>query len=106
MYAFFRRVIDWLAIDHPGNSFCFTMDNLNTHKNPMVLSLITGEGHRYPFRAPYWFVDGLIEYVFNTIQTHLLSFFYLDQHENCLNKIINDMGGFERYFFHVGFLDT
>jgi hypothetical protein len=30
----------------------------------------------------------------------------LDQLENCLNEIINDIGGFERYFFHVGFPDT
>ena len=103
VYTFFRRVIDWLTIDHPGRSFCFTMDNFNTHKNPMVLNLITGECHRYLFRAPYWSIDGPIEYVVNTIHTHLLSFFIqihdLDQLENCLNKIINDMGGFERYFF-------
>jgi hypothetical protein len=110
VYTFFRRVIDRLTIDHPGRSFCFTMDNLNTHKNPMVLNLITGEGHRYLFRAPYWSVDGPIEYVFNTIHTHLLSFFTLihdlDQLENCLIEIIGDMVGFERYFFHVGFPDT
>jgi len=110
VYTFFRRVIDRLTIDHPGRSFCFTMDNLNTHKNPMVLNLITGEGHRYLFRAHYWSVDGPIEYVFNTIHTHLLLFFTqihdLDQLENCLIEIIGDMGGFERYFFHIGFPDT
>jgi hypothetical protein len=76
----------------------------------MVLNLITGEGHRYLFRAPYWSVDGPIEYVFNTIYTHLLSFFTLihdlDQLENCLIEIIGDMVGFERYFFQVGFPDT
>ena len=108
VYTFFRRVIDRLTIDDPGRFFCFTMDNLNTHKNPMVLNLITGEGHRYLFRAPYWSVDGLIEYVFNTIHTHLLSFFTqihdLDQLENCLIEIIGDMGGFERYFSTLVFL--
>jgi hypothetical protein len=108
--VFFQRVIARLALDHPGRSFCFTMDNLNSHKNPMVLNLITGAGHRYLFRAPYWSVDGPIEYVFNTIHTHLLLFFTeihdLDQLENCLNEIINDIGGFERYFFRVGFPDT
>jgi hypothetical protein len=101
VYTFFRRVIDRLTIDHPGRSFCFTMDNLNTHKNPMALSLITGKGH----------LDGPIKYTFNTIHTHLLSFFTqirdLDQLENCfLIENIGDMGGFERYFFHVGFPDT
>ena len=96
-----------LALDHPGRLFCFTMDNLNSHKNPMVLNLITGAGHRYLFRAPYWSVDGPIEYVFNTIHTHLLLFFTeihdLVQLENCLNEIINDIGGFERYFSMLDF---
>jgi hypothetical protein len=77
----------------------------------MVLNLITaGAGHRYLFRAPYWSVDGPIEYVFNTIHTHLLLFFTqihdLDQLANTLDEIIDGMGGFERYFFHVGFPDT
>ena len=84
------------------------MDNLNTHKNPMVLNLITGEGHHYLFRTPYWSVDGPIEYVFNTIHTHFLSFFTqihdLDQLEHCLIEIIGDMGGFERYFSTLVFL--
>jgi len=61
VYIFFERIIYRLANDHPGWSFCFTMDNLNTHKHPMVLGLITGGGHRYLFRAPYWSVDGPME---------------------------------------------
>jgi hypothetical protein len=76
----------------------------------MVLNLNTGAGHCYLFRAPYWFIDGPIEYVFNTIHTHLLLFFTkihdLDQLENCLDEINNDMGVFLQYFFHVGFPDT
>jgi hypothetical protein len=76
----------------------------------MILSLITGAGHRYLFCVPYWSVNGPIEYVFNTIHTHLLLFFTeihdLDQLKNCLNEIINDMAGFQQYFFHVGFPDT
>jgi hypothetical protein len=103
LYVFFERVIDRLALDHPGQSFCFTMDNLNSHKNPMILNLITGAGHRYLFRVPYWSVNGSIEYVFNKIHTHLLSFVTeihdLDQLKNCLNEIINDMVGFQQYFF-------
>jgi hypothetical protein len=55
-------------------------------------------------------VDGPIEYVFNTIHTHLLSYFTeiqtLDELETCLDEIIADMGHFERYFFHVGFPDN
>ena len=98
--VFFQRVIARLAINHPGCSFCFTMDNLNSHKNPMVLNLITGTGHHYLFCASYWSVDGPIEYVFNTIHTHLLLFFMqirdLDQLENILDEIIDGMGGFDR----------
>jgi hypothetical protein len=86
------------------------MDNLNSHKNPMALNLITGAGHHNLFRAPYWSVDGPIEYVFNAIHTNLLMLFTeiqdLDQLLNCLDEIINDMRNFQQYFFHVGLPDT
>ncbi len=75
MYTFFERIMEQLAVDRPGRSFCFTMDNLNVHHHPMLLNLITSRGHQYLFRAPYWSVDGPIEYVFNTIHTHLLMHF-------------------------------
>ncbi len=107
---FFQRVIARLATDHPDWLFCFMMDNLNSHKNAMVLNLITGAGHCYLFRAPYWSVDGPIEYVFNAIHTNLLLFFTeiqdLDQLWNCLDEIINDMGGFQQNFIYVSFPDT
>jgi hypothetical protein len=64
----------------------------------------------YLFCAPYWSLDRPIEYVFNTIHTNLLSFFEeigdLDMLETCLNMIIDDMVGFENYFYHVGLLDN
>ena len=108
--VFIQRVIAQLAVDYPGRSFCFTMDNLNTHKHPMVLGLITGAGHRYLFRAPYWSIDGPIEYVFNTIHTHLLSYFTeiqtLAELEVCLDEIIDDIGNFVLYFLNVGFPDN
>lgn len=107
IYIFFERIINWLAVNRPGRSFCFTMDNLNTHKHPMVLNLITSRGHRYLFRAPYWSVDGPMEYIFNTIHTHLLMHYRevhdLDALENALDLIIAQMGNFLRYFLHVGF---
>jgi hypothetical protein len=105
-YVFLQRVIAKLAIDHPDCLFCLTMDNLNSHKNPMVLNLITGAGHRYLFHAPYWSVNGPIEYLFSAIHTNLLMFFTeiqdLDQLLNCLDEIINDMGGFRFLFRSVG----
>jgi len=75
MYTFIERIIDQLAIDWPGRSFCFTMDNLNIHHNPVLMQMIASRGHRYLFRAPYWSVDGQMEYVFNTIHTLLLQYF-------------------------------
>jgi hypothetical protein len=58
MYTFIERIIDQLAIDWRGRSFCFTMDNLNIHHNPVLLHMIAIWRHRYLFRAPYWSVDG------------------------------------------------
>ena len=111
VYVFFDRVIQWLNQHHPGRSFCFTMDNLNTHKDPIITNLITNSGHRYLYRAPYWSVDGPMEYVFNTLHVHLLDYFRevdnLMELENVINTIIaNDMTDFLLYFLHVGFPNT
>ena len=51
MYTFIERIIDQLAIDWPGRSFCFTMDNLNIRHNPVLLQMIASRGHRYLFRT-------------------------------------------------------
>ena len=110
VYTFFERITDQLAIDRPGRSFCFTMDNLNIHHHPMVLGLLRNRGHRYLFRAPYWSVDGPMEYIFNTIHTHLLVYYNdihdLDKLENVLHLIIARLSLFDRYFAHVGFPNT
>ena len=96
-----------LDVRYPGRSFVFTMDNLNSHKHPLVLHSILNAGHRYAFRAPYWLVDGSIEYVFNTIQTHLQVFCHrlhtMEDLENRINLIIGSIRSFHRYFTHVGF---
>ena len=90
-----------------GRSFVFTMDNLNVHKNPLILNMVQNAGHRLVFRAPYWPVDGAVEYVFNTIQTRLKVFFdqltTMPELENRINLIIGAMPSFTRYFIHVGF---
>ena len=70
-----ERIIGDLEERYPGRSFCFTMDNLNVHKNPAVVNVILNGGHRLVFRAPYYAVDGAIEYVSNTIHTGLLSYY-------------------------------
>ena len=108
-YVFMREFIDWLDANRPGGSFCFTMDNLNIHKHPVILDMIEDAGHRIVFRAPYWSCDGPIEYVFNTIHFKLqMDDDGVDNTEDLIDKIddiVFDLTGhtFTRYFRHVGF---
>ncbi len=109
-YQFIERIINQLGHDHPGQSFCFTMDNLNIHHNPQILEIIAERGHQIVFRAPYGSCNGAIEYVFITIHSYLLYFHpnleTMDDLEDALETIItNDLGFYSRYFRHVGFLD-
>ena len=108
-YNFMEEFIQWLPLNRPGQSFCFTMDNLNIHKHPAVLDLIEDSGHRVVFRAPYWSCDGAIEYVFNTIQVKLKiadnGVITPDDLINEIDDIIFHMvdHSFYPYFRHVGF---
>lgn len=108
-YCYMDEFIKWLDVNRPGRSFCFTMDNLNIHKHPIILDLIEEAGHRIVFRAPYWSCDGAIEYVFNTIQTKLQmdSEGVKEVRELVLkmDDIIFEMTdeGYRKYFEHVGF---
>lgn len=106
-YIFLERIILWLADNRPGRSYCFTADNLNVHHDPNVIDLIVRNGHRYLFRAPYWAIDGPMEYVFNTIHVHLLMYHSevhdLDQLENVTDTIIANMNDWMRYFLHCNF---
>ena len=106
-YNFINHLLDDLAQNHPGRSFVFTMDNLSSHKKTLILNALLNSGHRYVFRAPYWPVDGAVEYVFNTIQSKLRIFFNrLETMDDLRNRITLTVGGihsFHRYFEHVGF---
>ena len=105
--TFFDRIMDQLEADHPGRSFCFTMDNLNIHHSKILLMRFEERGHRYLFRAPYWSVDGPMEYIFNSVHVFLLMHFRdiedLDVLANRLDVIITQLGDFMEYFQHVGF---
>ena len=68
-YDFIKKISIDLDANFPGQSFLFTMGNLKVHKNPIILSILHNIGHRYVFCAPYWPVNGAVEYVFNTVQT-------------------------------------
>ena len=85
----------------------FTMDNLNAHTNPTIFARIIGAGHRILFRAPYFPVDGPIEYVFNTVQ-NTLCLFMRDIVDMAtlrvkVEEVIGSLDHFHNYFDHVGF---
>ena len=109
-----ERVIEFVtivlnSIGHatPARRYCFTMDNLSAHKNAAVAALIHGHGHRLIFRAPYYPVDGPIEYVFNTLQGILRSNMHnINDHASLLHEIDNGitaMDDFAPYFINCGF---
>ena len=47
--------------------FCFIVDNLQSHHNQQMVAFIITQGHRLIFRAPYYPVDGPIEYMYPTL---------------------------------------
>lgn len=105
-YEFMDGLLEYLAQQYPGVVFTITMDNLNIHKNPIILDLIEQSGHRLVFRAPYWSCDGAIEYVFNTIQSKLQMKYNtidtVDALVNAINIVVGGMVEFKPYFRHVG----
>ena len=70
-YVFMREFIDLLDANRPGSKFCFTMDNINIHKHPVIPDMVEYAGHCIVFRAPYWSCDGPIEYVFSIVHFKL-----------------------------------
>ena len=77
VFNFVQEILNDIGMGTADNWYVFTMDNLNSHKNAAVVALIHGHGHGVVYRAPYYAVDGAIEYFFNTLQTMLRS----DLHE-------------------------
>lgn len=109
-YVFIERILQWLTQYRPNSSYCFTADNLNVHHDQRILDLIERHGHKYLFRAPYWAIDGPMEYVFNTLHVHLLMNYGevqdLDELENVTDTIIAGLNGWKRYFLHCIFPDN
>jgi transposase len=69
--------------------------------------MIIAAGHRIVYRAPYYPVDGPIEYVFNTIQeelTYRMHFINdLPTLHVHINAIVASLPEFQSYFIHCGF---
>ena len=105
--AFIESILELLPPGTPGNRKCFIMDNLLAHHNPLTLNAILAAGHRFVFRAPYYPVDGPIEYVFNTIEM-ALSYKMYDisspaELRQQLFAIIRGIPEFVNYFANVGY---
>ncbi len=104
---FIRRILDDIGPGTPERRRCFTMDNLNAHLNPVITTLILEAGHRILFQAPYYPVDGPIEYVFNTLQCMLCIYMReITDMESLRLKVEQLIGAFPHfwtYFQHVGF---
>ena len=104
---FIRRILDNLGDGTVQRRRVFTMDNLATHHSMLVSQLIHSRGHRILFRAPYYPVDGPIEYVFNTIQQALTRALYrVINTEELIRevcRIIASKADFVGYFTHCGF---
>jgi hypothetical protein len=107
---FIESILDDIGDADPENGIrrrCFTMDNLYVHHNPLIAQMIFARGHRLAFRAPYYPVDGPIEYVFNTLQQALTQRLYLiTNHQelyNHIHAIVGSIDNFAPYFHNVGF---
>jgi hypothetical protein len=107
VYDFVQDILNDIGMATPNNFYVFTMDNLNSHRNVAVITLIHTYGHGVVFRAPYWAVDGSIEFVFNTIQTLLRSKLSEINNDNdllqAIHQTIQGKVDFGPYFRKVGF---
>lgn len=105
--TFIQQILDSIPPGNEERRRCFIMDNLSAHVNIVIAQIIRDAGHRVVFRAPYYPVDGPIEYVFNTIQQELTMKLYeiytADQLQAGVNDIITSLPTFERYFTHCGY---
>ena len=106
-YAFIERILQDLGPGVPGRRYCFTMDNLDVHVNGAIQAMIINAGHQIVYRAPYYPVDGAIEYIFNAIQCtlriDLQEIQTTEDFTNCLRKIITTFPNFDTFFAHIGF---
>lgn len=104
---FVVEILDSIERGSPERRRVFTMDNLASHRNILIQQLIRSRGHRLVLRAPYYPVDGPIEYVFNTLQAALtLAMYRVDnraQLEAELCAIIRLQTDYAKYFINCGF---
>ena len=109
MVTFIGEILDTLPHGDEGRRYCFIMDNLYSHRAPQVRNMIDAAGHRLVFRAPYWAVDGPIEYIFNTIQNTLtINMPRIRNVDDLINELNNAVARIpqkelQRHFEHCGY---
>ena len=108
MLEFVDNILEDIGHANEENFFVFPMDNLNSHKNVGVIALIHLYGHGVVYRAPYWPVDGAIEFIFNTIQSLMRGRAYEIYNEDdllaAIYESIQSIDSFANYFENVGFI--
>lgn len=72
-----------------------------------MVNIILAAGHRIVFRAPYYPVDGPIEYVFNTVQCLLrINNHRISDGQSLTNEVVASIASiqtFVPYFTNCGF---
>ena len=82
------------------------MDNLSSHRSPIVHQIIHQAHHQLLYRPKYSPELGPIEYVFNTLQSELrirMRDITADNIEEQIQSVVANMNGFENYFAFCGY---
>ena len=107
MVKFVRHILVDIGLGTNDRRRTFTMDNLSSHHGLQMATIIHNAGHRLAFRAPYYPVDGPIEYVFNTIQCALrINNHLISDGQSLIDEMRNAIANIETfvpYFIHCGF---
>ena len=107
--AFVQRMLLDIGPGTPNDWYCFTMDNLNSHRSVLVQQAIHAAGHRCVFRAPYHPKDSPIEHFFNTVQLamqlNMYRMFTTEDVQDNFKRLIRNTSLFHEYFEHVGILN-
>ena len=104
---FIQQILNIIGQGTPARRRCFIMDNLTSHHSAIIRQMITDAGHRIVFRAPYYPVDGPIEFVFNHVEEQLTGYQYLIENGEDLRDaviaIVTRIQHFQEYFIHCGY---
>lgn len=82
----------------------------SSHHNDQVAAMILMAGHRIMFRAPYWPIDGPIEFVFNTLEGYLTIYSHLVENNSIslrrwTRNAVQNIAAFVPYFNNCGYIN-